>query len=97
MAARGYAAQGEIRLEGKLEPVSQQTLLSIEISIPEGWHINTNQLLSEDLIALLCHKRCERWIVLVDDLIEKGLLRTMALVTTSILVPAGHPSGPCGK
>jgi hypothetical protein len=29
--------------------------------------------------------------MLVDDLIEKGLLGTMALVTTIILVPAGHP------
>ena len=41
--------------------------------------------------ALFCHERCERRVIFIDDLIEKGLLGTMALVTTSILVPAGHP------
>ena len=33
----------------------------------------------------------ERRVVFFDDLIEKGLLGTVALVTTSIPLPGGHP------
>jgi hypothetical protein len=47
--------------------------------------------ISRQFLSLLCHKRCERRVILIDDLIEKGLLGTMALVTTSIPLPAGHP------
>jgi len=41
--------------------------------------------------ALFCHKRCERRVILIDDLIEQRLLRPVTLVTTSIPLPAGHP------
>jgi len=33
----------------------------------------------------------ESRVILVDDLIEKSLLGTVALVSTSIPVPGGHP------
>jgi uncharacterized protein YyaL (SSP411 family) len=48
--SKGYAGQGEIRLKANLVKVSTQTLLNIEITIPQGWHINSNQPLSRDLI-----------------------------------------------
>ena len=33
----------------------------------------------------------ERRVILVDDLIEQGLLGPVTLLTTSIPLPAGHP------
>jgi len=47
--------------------------------------------ISRQFLSLLCHERCERRVLLVNDLIEQGLLGPVTLVTTSILVPAGHP------
>lgn len=48
LSARGYAAKGGIRLE-----VSQLagSRLALRLQIPEGWHINSNHLLQEGLIA----------------------------------------------
>ena len=43
---------------------------------------------TRQFFALFCHKRCERRVILVDELIEKGLLRPVTLVTTSIHVLA---------
>lgn len=33
--------------------------------------------ITRQFLSLLCHKRCERRVILIDDLIEKGLLGTM--------------------
>jgi len=41
--------------------------------------------------ALHRQKGSERRVVCFDDLIEKGLLGTVVLVTTSIPVPGGRP------
>jgi hypothetical protein len=41
--------------------------------------------------ALLRQMASERRVVFCDDPIEQGLLGTVALVTTSILVPGGRP------
>ncbi|MCU7872759.1 MAG: thioredoxin domain-containing protein [Candidatus Thiodiazotropha sp. (ex Lucinoma borealis)] len=51
LGSRAYAAQGGIRIEGNLKQTSSQSLLSVEIDIPQGWHINSNQPLDKDLIA----------------------------------------------
>ncbi len=51
LSARGYAAQGGIRLDGSLQPLGdEKSLLSVDIDIPEGWHINSHQPNSQDLI-----------------------------------------------
>lgn len=42
--------------------------------------------------ALFRQMASERRVVFFDDPIEQGLLGPVTLVTTSILVPAGHPS-----
>ena len=36
--------------------------------------------------ALFCHERGERWVMLVNDLIEKGLLGSVTLVANTILM-----------
>ena len=46
---------------------------------------------ARQLSALLRSIGSERRVVLFDDPIEKGLLGTVALITTSTPVPAGHP------
>ncbi|MBA1446639.1 MAG: thioredoxin domain-containing protein [Chromatiales bacterium] len=52
LSARRYAAQGGIRLMGKARTLkNDKQLLTITITIPEGWHINANQPLSKNLIA----------------------------------------------
>src|SRR5574343_1426601 len=47
--------------------------------------------IARQFLSLLCHKRSECRLILVNDLIEKGLLGSVALVTTSIPIPAGRP------
>src|SRR5690625_2482525 len=47
--------------------------------------------IARQFLSLLCHKRSECRVILVNDLIEKGLLGSVALVTTSIPIPAGRP------
>src|SRR5574338_787145 len=47
--------------------------------------------IARQCLSLLCHKRSECRVILVNDLIEKGLLGSVALVTTSIPIPAGRP------
>ena len=46
--------------------------------------------IARQFLSLLCHKRSECRVILVNDLIEKGLLGSVALVTTSIPIPAGR-------
>jgi hypothetical protein len=43
--------------------------------------------------ALFYHECCKRRGILINDLLEQALLGTMALLTTCILFPAGHPGG----
>src|SRR5690554_6297488 len=50
--------------------------------------------IARQFLSLLCHKRSECRVILVNDLIEKGLLGSVALVTTSIPIPAGRPGRP---
>lgn len=49
--ARAYAAQGGIRIEGALSSTTKQLMLSVDIEIPDGWHVNSNQPTAQDLIA----------------------------------------------
>jgi uncharacterized protein YyaL (SSP411 family) len=58
-----YAAQGGIRIEGVLSSASNQLLLNVDIHIPDGWHINSNQPTVKDLIAtrLTLSGRAEGW------------------------------------
>ncbi|MES9992084.1 MAG: DUF255 domain-containing protein [Candidatus Thiodiazotropha sp.] len=49
--ARAYAAQGGIRIEGALSSTSKQPMLKVDIHIPDGWHTNSNQPMTKDLIA----------------------------------------------
>jgi hypothetical protein len=52
LSARGYAAQGGIRLEASLQALAdKKKLLNVLIPIPAGWHLNSNQPQSADLIA----------------------------------------------
>ncbi|MES9979324.1 MAG: thioredoxin domain-containing protein [Candidatus Thiodiazotropha sp. 6PLUC5] len=53
LGARAYAGQGGIRIEADISQASEQNILSVHIVIPEGWHINTNQPKSKDLIPTL--------------------------------------------
>ncbi len=41
--------------------------------------------------ALFCYMRCERRVLLVNDLIEKSLLGAVTWVTTNIPIQGGHP------
>jgi uncharacterized protein YyaL (SSP411 family) len=51
LSARGFAAQGGIRLEGTIQSLSDgKQLLSVAIEIPQGWHINSNLPKSKELI-----------------------------------------------
>jgi len=51
LGERQYAAQGGIRLKGKLTPGAAGALgLRVEIHIPQGWHINSSQPDDPDLI-----------------------------------------------
>ncbi|MCU7941525.1 MAG: thioredoxin domain-containing protein [Candidatus Thiodiazotropha sp. (ex Cardiolucina cf. quadrata)] len=58
-----YAAQGGIRIEGTVALSSNQLLLSVDIDIPDGWHINSNQPMAKDLIAtrLKLSERVQGW------------------------------------
>ncbi|MEW8187705.1 MAG: thioredoxin domain-containing protein [Candidatus Thiodiazotropha endolucinida] len=58
-----YAAQGGIRIEGAVALSSNQLLLSVDIDIPDGWHINSNQPMAKDLIAtrLKLSERVQGW------------------------------------
>jgi uncharacterized protein YyaL (SSP411 family) len=49
--AWGYAGMGHIRIEGHIIPSGLQRLLVVEIDIPTGWHINSDQPLNKDLVA----------------------------------------------
>ena len=52
LSARGYAAQGGIRLHGSLQALQDdKRLLQVRLRIPEGWHINANRPQSDKLIA----------------------------------------------
>ncbi|MCU7906093.1 MAG: thioredoxin domain-containing protein [Candidatus Thiodiazotropha sp. (ex Epidulcina cf. delphinae)] len=51
LGARAYAAQGGIRIEGSITQASARSLLTVEIDIPEAWHINSNLPMGKDLIA----------------------------------------------
>ncbi|MCU7927031.1 MAG: thioredoxin domain-containing protein [Candidatus Thiodiazotropha sp. (ex Dulcina madagascariensis)] len=51
LGARAYAALGGIRIEGSMTQASPQSLLTVEIDIPEAWHINSNLPMGKDLIA----------------------------------------------
>ena len=52
LSARGYAAQGAIRLEAGLRPMSDSKyMMNLTIQIPEGWHINADRPLNDDLIG----------------------------------------------
>ncbi|PVV18579.1 MAG: thioredoxin [gamma proteobacterium symbiont of Ctena orbiculata] len=46
-----YAAQGGVRIEGALTSNGKQLLLNVDIDIPNGWHINSDQPMTKDLIA----------------------------------------------
>ncbi len=48
ISARGYAAQGGIRIEAEL---LSATTLQVRVKIPRGWHINSDQPLQQGLIA----------------------------------------------
>jgi hypothetical protein len=51
LSAHGYAAQGRIRVVGRLRSLADSKhLLNLAIQIPDGWHINANQPRSDDLI-----------------------------------------------
>ena len=51
LTARQYAANGGIRLQGRLQVLDEKKqLLNVEINIPQGWHINSHQPKSADLI-----------------------------------------------
>jgi hypothetical protein len=51
LSARGFAAQGGIRLEGSIQSLSDgKQLLSVAIEIPQAWHINSNRPKSKELI-----------------------------------------------
>jgi uncharacterized protein YyaL (SSP411 family) len=58
-----YAAQGAIRIEGVLAPGSDQLLLNVDIQIPDGWRINSDQPRMKDLIAtrLALSARAQGW------------------------------------
>jgi DsbC/DsbD-like thiol-disulfide interchange protein len=52
LSERGYAAQGGIHLQAQLQPLSDgKHLMQLSIRIPEGWHINADRPLSDDLIG----------------------------------------------
>jgi uncharacterized protein YyaL (SSP411 family) len=51
LGSRAYAGQGGIHIKGAATRTAQQTLLTVTINIPEGWHINSNQPNSKELIA----------------------------------------------
>jgi uncharacterized protein len=53
LSSRAYAGQGGIRIEASVNQAAQQNLISVHIDIPKGWHINTNQPKSKDLIPTL--------------------------------------------
>ncbi|MDJ0807929.1 MAG: DUF255 domain-containing protein [Gammaproteobacteria bacterium] len=51
LSAHGYAAQGGIHLAGSLQTVDgNKSLLKVDIEIPEGWHINSHQPASKELV-----------------------------------------------
>ena len=51
LASRAYAAQGGIRLEGRLTGAPAGQRLTVDIDIPPGWHINTDKPGHADLIG----------------------------------------------
>ncbi|MES9969437.1 MAG: DUF255 domain-containing protein [Candidatus Thiodiazotropha sp.] len=51
LATLAYAAQGGVRIEGALIPKGKQLLVNVDIHIPDGWHINSDQPGVKDLIA----------------------------------------------
>jgi uncharacterized protein YyaL (SSP411 family) len=52
LSARGYAAQGGIRLQGSLRNLADaKQLIELTIRIPDGWHINAHSPGSDDLIG----------------------------------------------
>ncbi|MEW8050135.1 MAG: thioredoxin domain-containing protein [Candidatus Thiodiazotropha sp.] len=58
-----YAAQGGIRIEGALSSAPNRLLLSVDIDIPDGWHVNSSQPMAKDLIAtrLKLSDRAQGW------------------------------------
>jgi DsbC/DsbD-like thiol-disulfide interchange protein len=56
LQSHAYAAQGGIRLSGKLSPHTTQSLrLTVTLEIPPGWHIYSAQPGDNDLIGTHLH------------------------------------------
>ncbi len=47
----GYAGQGKIHAWGRITQTATAPLLEVELSMPQGWHIQSNQPLGEGQIA----------------------------------------------
>jgi hypothetical protein len=65
--------------ESVLQPAAFKVILKLALHI------------ARQLPALLSQMGSECRIMLINDPIEQGLLGTVTLIATSILVPAGHP------
>jgi len=51
LSGQGYAAQGGIRLRGRIEPLEKgKGLLHVSVDIPAGWHVNAHQTDDKELI-----------------------------------------------
>ncbi|MGD8909589.1 MAG: thioredoxin domain-containing protein [Chromatiales bacterium] len=56
LRSHAYAAQGGIRLNGKVSPHTAQSMrLTVTLDIPSGWHINSDQPGNDQLIATQLH------------------------------------------
>ncbi|MEJ2621557.1 MAG: DUF255 domain-containing protein [Candidatus Thiodiazotropha sp.] len=51
LVSRAYAGLGRIHITASPRKAGQQTLLSLNIDIPTGWHINSNQPTDSALVA----------------------------------------------
>ena len=76
-AARQYAARGAINLSGKITKKDHQYNLIVDLDIAEGWHVNADQPLHDELIATKISVALDDWWELETPEYPKAFLKTV--------------------
>ncbi|MET0066514.1 MAG: DUF255 domain-containing protein [Candidatus Thiodiazotropha sp.] len=86
----GYAGQGQIRARGRITPVRGAHRLEVELSMPEGWHIQSNQPLGDGQVATRMNLRKDSggW-TLGPVTYPPGETRSLGFQTQPVSVYAG--------
>ena len=77
ISARQFAARGAIRISGRIEKNDHQYDLIVDLDIAEGWHVNADKPLHDELIPTKISVALDDWWELGSAEYPKAFLKTV--------------------